>query len=65
MCFLTEFHTLVLYQIPKKKNMPTKIHRQLERRARKLKLKGKRKKAYVFGTLGRIKKARKAKRKRK
>ncbi len=39
--------------------MPVKLHRQLERRARKLKLKGRRKKAYVYGTLGKIKKRKK------
>lgn len=41
--------------------MPKKIHRELEKRARKLKLKGKRKKAYIYGTLSKIKKASKKK----
>ena len=41
--------------------MPKKIHEQLKKRAKKLKLKGKRKQAYIFGTLHKIKKARKKK----
>jgi len=39
--------------------MPKKLHRQLEKRARKLKLKGKRRRAYVYGTLGKIKRRKK------
>ena len=45
--------------------MPAKEHAQLEASARKRGLKGKRKDAYVYGTLNKIKKARAAKRKRK
>lgn len=36
--------------------MPKKIHDKLERQARKLGLKGKRKNAYVYGTLNKIEK---------
>jgi len=39
--------------------MPKKLHKELERRARKLGLKGKRKKAYIFGTLAKIKRRKK------
>ncbi len=34
--------------------MPKKLHRKLLLRAEKLKLKGKRKSAYIFGTMRRI-----------
>lgn len=43
---------------------PTKEHAELVKRANKLGLTGKRKKAYIFGTLNQIKKRRTAKRKR-
>jgi hypothetical protein len=36
--------------------MPKEIHDKLARRARKLKLKGERFKAYVYGTLNKIEK---------
>jgi len=42
--------------------MPKVLHEKLERQARKLKLKGKRKDAYVYGTLKKIKKKRTKKR---
>ena len=38
--------------------MPKAMHRALERSARKKGLKGKRKKAYVFGTMAKAKKKR-------
>ena len=41
--------------------MPKVIHKKLEASADKLKLKGKRKKAYIFGTLARIKARKKRK----
>ena len=36
--------------------MPKELHRRLERQARKKGLKGERRKAYVYGTLSKIKK---------
>lgn len=36
--------------------MPKKMHKRLEKQAKKKGLKGKRKKAYVYGTLNRRKK---------
>lgn len=36
--------------------MPAKLHRTLERQARKKGLKGKRKDAYVYGTLAKVEK---------
>jgi hypothetical protein len=45
--------------------MPKKLHDKLEREARKKKLKGKRKDAYVYGTLNKIEEEKKKKRKKK
>ena len=45
--------------------MPKKLERKLKRLAAKKGLKGERKNAYVFGTLQKIEKAKKAKRRRK
>lgn len=42
--------------------MPKKLHRQLQRRARKKGLKGERKNAYIYGTMDKIGKAKKHKR---
>ena len=41
--------------------MPKKLHRKLERQAKKKGLKGKRKKAYVYGTMKKVEKRRKKK----
>jgi len=41
--------------------MPKKAHRALSRQARKKGLKGKRKKAYIYGTLRKIEEAKKRK----
>lgn len=45
--------------------MPKKLEKKLAKSARKAGLKGKRRKAYIFGTMSKIEKARKAKRKRR
>lgn len=44
--------------------MPKKLHAALEKRAKKLKLKGDRKNAYIYGTMAKIEKAKKKKAKR-
>jgi hypothetical protein len=45
--------------------MPKKLHRKLSRAASKKGLKGKRRAAYIYGTMAKIEKRRKAKRRRR
>ena len=45
--------------------MPKKLEKKLAKSARKAGLKGKRRKAYIYGTMSKIEKAQKAKRKRR
>jgi hypothetical protein len=44
--------------------MPRKAHRALEKEAQKKGLKGERKNAYIYGTLNKIEKAKKKRRKK-